>query len=201
MLMEPQIFMAFVVFSISMSLTPGAGNLMLLSISNRYGFLAALPFVIGTTLGVMFVFIGSSAGLYRLLLSSPELYIAVKYAGAAYLLYTAWGITKQEIAESQETERTNGVTSGILIQVLNPKAWIAAMTIFSQFTDATGDYVLQVSILIFIFVLVTALCTLVWAYSGTLLKHALKSTHQMLIVNRCLGLTLAATVVYMLCQS
>lgn len=201
MLMEPQIFMAFVVFSISMSLTPGAGNLMLLSISNRYGFLAALPFVIGTTLGVMFVFIGSSAGLYRLLLSSPELYIAVKYAGAAYLLYTAWGITKQEIAESQETERTSGVTSGILIQVLNPKAWIAAMTIFSQFTDATGDYVLQVSILIFIFVLVTALCTLVWAYSGTLLKHALKSTHQMLIVNRCLGLTLAATVVYMLCQS
>jgi len=201
MLMEPQIFMAFVVFSISMSLTPGAGNLMLLSISNRYGFLAALPFVIGTTLGVMFVFIGSSAGLYRLLLSSPELYIAVKYAGAAYLLYTAWGITKQEIAESQETERTNGVTSGILIQVLNPKAWIAAMTIFSQFTDATGDYVLQVSILIFIFVLVTTLCTLVWAYSGTLLKHALKSTHQMLIVNRCLGLTLAATVVYMLCQS
>ncbi|MDK9764721.1 LysE family translocator [Vibrio sp. D420a] len=199
--MEPQIFMAFVVFSISMSLTPGAGNLMLLSISNRYGFLAALPFVIGTTLGVMFVFIGSSAGLYRLLLSSPELYIAVKYAGAAYLLYTAWGITKQEIAESQETERTSGVTSGILIQVLNPKAWIAAMTIFSQFTDATGDYVLQVSILIFIFVLVTALCTLVWAYSGTLLKHALKSTHQMLIVNRCLGLTLAATVVYMLCQS
>ncbi|MEZ8375990.1 LysE family translocator [Vibrio cyclitrophicus] len=199
--MEPQIFIAFIVFSISMTITPGAGNLMLLGISNRYGFKAALPFVTGTTLGVLFVFIGASAGLYSLLLSRPELYIAVKYAGAAYLLYTAWGITKQEITESQETVSAIGMTSGILIQVLNPKAWIAAMTIFSQFTDATGDYVIQVSVLIFFFVLVTALCTLVWAYSGTILKHALKSTHQMLIVNRFLGLTLAATVAYMLYQS
>ncbi len=75
------------------------------------------------------------------------------------------------------------------------------MTIFSQFTNESSDYVVQVSMLTFIFVLVTALCTLVWAYSGTLLKHALKSTRQMLIVNRSLGLTLAATVVYMLIQN
>lgn len=201
MLMEPQVFTAFVVFSVSMSITPGAGNLTLLGIANRYGFLAALLFVAGTSLGVLFVFVGSSAGLYSLLISIPELYVTIKYAGAAYLLYTAWGITKQEISESQEKENAYGTTSGVLIQVLNPKAWIAAMTIFSQFTNESSDYVVQVSMLTFIFVLVTALCTLVWAYSGTLLKHALKSTRQMLIVNRSLGLTLAATVVYMLIQN
>ncbi len=91
MLMEPQVFTAFVVFSVSMSITPGAGNLTLLGIANRYGFLAALPFVAGTSLGVLFVFVGSSAGLYSLLISIPELYVTIKYAGAAYLLYTAWG--------------------------------------------------------------------------------------------------------------
>ncbi|EPA0985916.1 LysE family translocator [Vibrio parahaemolyticus] len=199
--MEPQVFVAFLVFSVSMSITPGAGNLTLLGISNRYGFLAALPFVAGTALGVLIVFIGSSAGLYSVLASSPQLYIALKYAGAAYLLYTAWGIARLEIDEKQTADRAAGVTSGTLIQVLNPKAWIAAMTVFSQFTDVSGNYLLQVGMIVVTFVLITTLCTMVWAYFGAALKHTLKSSHQMLIVNRCLGITLATTVVYMLSQA
>ncbi|WP_342752181.1 LysE family translocator [Vibrio sp. JC009] len=199
--MDPQVFVAFLVFSVSMSITPGAGNLTLLGISNRYGFFAALPFVAGTALGVLVVFVGSSAGLYSVLASSPELYLALKYGGAAYLLYIAWGIARLEIDEKQTADRAAGVTSGALIQILNPKAWIAAMTVFSQFMNVSENYLLQVGMIVIIFVLITILCTSVWAYFGAALKHALKSSHQMLIVNRCLGITLASTVVYMLNQT
>ncbi|UQN43227.1 hypothetical protein [Agarivorans sp. B2Z047] len=74
------------------------------------------------------------------------------------------------------------------------------MTVFSQFTDVSGNYLLQVSVIIVAFLVVTTLCTMVWAYFGAALKRLLKSSSQMLIVNRCLGLTLAATVVFMLSQ-
>ncbi|WCE32302.1 LysE family translocator [Vibrio sp. SCSIO 43137] len=198
--MSSQIILAFLFFSVSMSLTPGAGNLALMGISNRYGFLAALPFVAGTACGVLIVFSGTSAGLITLLTDNPQLYMALKYLGAAYLLYIAWGISRSTIEDNQSSENRSGFMSGTLIQVLNPKAWIAAMTVFSQFTSNTGDYLTQVVTITTAFLLVMTLCTLVWAYFGSVLKQLLRSQKQMLIVNRCLGSTLAATVCFMLVQ-
>ncbi|WP_406610218.1 LysE family translocator [Agarivorans sp. JK6] len=198
--MSVQIAVAFLLFATSMSITPGAGNLALLGISNRFGFAAALPFIAGTSFGVLIVFAGTSAGLISLLTANPELYSALKYLGAAYLLYIAWGISQHSVAEKDRVEHSAGFGAGALIQVLNPKAWIAAMTVFSQFTDVSGNYLLQVSVIIVAFLIVTTLCTMVWAYFGAALKRLLKSSSQMLIVNRCLGLTLAATVVFMLSQ-
>ena len=45
--MSAQLMLAFLLFSISIGITPGAGNIALLGISSRYGFAATLPFVSG----------------------------------------------------------------------------------------------------------------------------------------------------------
>lgn len=198
--MNAEIIVAFLFFSVSMTITPGAGNLMLLGISSRYGFSAALPFVAGTSFGVLIVFSGTSAGLLNVLTSIPELYIALKYTGAAYLLYIAWGIANFKMEEKGNSEHASGFLSGALIQVLNPKAWIAAMTVFSQFIDISGNYLRQVIAIITAFLVVTMLCTMVWAYFGVMLKKLLHSSKKMTVVNRCLGGSLAATVVFMLGQ-
>ncbi|MDG3087906.1 LysE family translocator [Vibrio hannami] len=199
--MSAQVIVAFLFFAVSMTITPGAGNLTLLGISNRFGFSAALPFVAGTTFGVLIVFAGTSAGLMSILTSVPELYSAIKYLGALYLLYIAWGIFTFKMEEETTSESSAGFISGTLIQVLNPKAWIAAMTVFSQFVEASGNYLVQVVTIITAFLLVTTLSTTIWAYFGSLLKRLLHSPNQMVVVNRCLGATLAMTVVFMLTQT
>lgn len=196
--MDIQAFIAFLLFSVAMSLTPGAGNVTLLSISNRYGFTTALPFVAGTNFGVLIVFVGASAGVISVLTLYPQIYTLMKYAGAAYLLYIAWGMVKFTLTETPADEKISGFTAGTLIQVLNPKAWIAAMTVFSQFTVASSNYLVQTATIIFVFVLVTVLCTLAWAYFGTLLKKLLKSPQQLVIVNRSLAMMLVVSVAVML---
>lgn len=196
--MDTQAFIAFLLFSVAMSLTPGAGNVTLLSISNRYGFTTALPFVAGTNFGVLIVFVGASAGVIGILTLYPKIYTLMKYAGAVYLLYIAWGMAKFTHTEEQPDERIYGFTAGTLIQVLNPKAWISAMTVFSQFTVASSNYIVQTVTIIFIFVLVTVLCTLVWEYFGSLLKKILKSPRQMLIVNHSLAMMLVVSVAVVL---
>lgn len=201
--MDIQTFTAFLLFSIAMSLTPGAGNITLLSISNRYGFTTALPFVAGTNFGVLMVFVGASAGVISLLTLYPPLYTLMKYAGAAYLLYIAWGMARFTLAEEPTTEKpttekVSGFTAGTLIQVLNPKAWIAAMTVFSQFTVVSDNYSIQIVMITLIFVLVTVLCTLAWAYFGSVLKKILKSPRQLLLVNRSLAVILVVSVAMML---
>ncbi|SHO56930.1 LysE family translocator [Vibrio quintilis] len=201
--MDTQVAIAFLFFSVSMSLTPGAGNITLLGISNRYGFSAALPFVAGTAFGVLVVFGGTSAGLLSVLTAFPGVYTIIKYLGMAYLLYLAWGISRFRVEEETPQPMPAhgaGFIAGTLVQVLNPKAWIAAITAFSQFTDVSGSYLIQVMTIITVFVLSVILCTLVWAYFGAALKRLLRSPQQMLLVNRCLGGTLALTVVFMLIQ-
>ncbi len=198
--MSIQIAPALIVFALSMSLTPGAGNISLFGIANRYGFVAALPFVAGTVFSVMVVFVGSSAGMVNVFERYPDLYIALKYIGAGYLLYLAWGIANISIKDDQTSKASLGFWSGTCVQILNPKAWIAAMTAISQFVDLSSDYQTQVLTITLVFLLAVFCSNLTWVYFGTLLKSRLSSTNQMQVINRSLGATLACTVVFMVSQ-
>ncbi|WP_026957359.1 LysE family translocator [Aliagarivorans taiwanensis] len=202
--MDTQLVIAFLVFAFSMCITPGAGNVALLGIANRYGFSGAIPFVVGTSLGVLLVFAGTSAGLLGVLTRYPALFLTLKYVGAAYLLYMAWGISRfqndagADASADAESSSGSGMLSGALLQILNPKAWIAAMTVFTQFSNPNYSLLQQAVVVCLAFTLVTLLCTSVWALCGSLLMRLLQSPRQVRRVSQGLGLTLAITVVFML---
>ena len=197
--MSSQLMLAFLLFSISIAITPGAGNIALLGISSRYGFAATLPFISGNAFGIIIVLVGSSVGLVSLFTLYPELYNVLKYAGAGYLLFMAWSIANMQIEESTVDKRS-GFMSGVLVQVLNPKGWIASLTVFSQFITPNADYLIQVVTIIAGMVITGVPCMLLWAYCGTILKKLLQSPKQVTVVNRCLGGSLALVVVFMLYQ-
>ncbi|CAV19303.1 LysE family translocator [Vibrio sp. 10N.222.54.F12] len=197
--MSSQLMLAFLLFSTSIAITPGAGNIALLGISSRYGFAATLPFISGNAVGIIIVLAGSSVGLVSLFTLYPDLYNILKYAGAAYLLFMAWSIANMQIEEST-TDNRSGFMSGVLVQVLNPKGWIASLTVFSQFITPNADYLIQVVTIIAGMVITGVPCMLVWAYCGTMLKKLLQSPKQMMFVNRCLGGSLAMVVAFMLYQ-
>jgi threonine/homoserine/homoserine lactone efflux protein len=197
--MSSQLLLAFLLFSISIAITPGAGNIALLGLSSRYGFSATLPFLSGNVAGMIIVLAGSSAGLVSLFTLYPELYAILKYLGAAYLLFMAWSIANLQIEESS-TDSRSGFVSGVLVQVLNPKGWIASLTVFSQFIIPNMDYLFQVLAIISGMVITGIPCMLLWAYSGTMLNKLLQSPKQIMVVNRCLGGSLALVVAFMLYQ-
>ncbi len=196
--MSLQVVTLFLLFSLSMAMTPGAGNITLMGISNRYGFSAALPFIAGTGFGVAFVFVGAAIGIASLFERYPDLYLAMKYLGAAYLLYLAWKIASSAPVEGDAGERSPGFRAGALVQVLNPKAWIAALMAFAQFVDMSQDYLTQAVTIIALFGVVALFSNVSWACFGAMLKRLLRSPRQMLMINRCLGATLAVTVVMMI---
>ncbi|PSW22091.1 LysE family translocator [Photobacterium sanctipauli] len=198
--MSAELMVAFILFSISISITPGAGNIALLGISSRYGFSATVPFVFGNAFGVIVVLAGSSVGLVTLLTVYPDLYFAMKLVGAAYLLYLAWSIATLEVGSDVSVSRS-GFSAGVLIQILNPKSWVASLTVFSQFVSTSGNYLVQVMTIITIMIVTGVMSMFVWAYFGTMLKRLLQSPRQMVLVNRCLGGSLALVALFMLNQT
>lgn len=197
--MSAQLMTAFMLFAISISMTPGAGNIALIGLSSRYGFGATLPFILGNTVGVIAILAGASVGLAGVLSLYPTLYMILKWLGAGYLLYMAWGIANMEL-ESDTSVKKSGFMSGILVQILNPKSWVASITVFSQFVSPDNSYVTQVTIIILVMVVTGVIGMLQWAFFGSMLMKLIQSPHKRVIVNRCFGGSLAIVALFVVGQ-
>ncbi|EGA71566.1 putative threonine efflux protein [Vibrio sinaloensis DSM 21326] len=197
--MSAQLMMAFAVFAVSISLTPGAGNIALVGLSSRYGVSATIPFILGNALGVIIILAGASLGLVGVFTLYPDVYTAMKWLGALYLLYMAWGIANMEIETDAKVNRS-GFWSGVWVQILNPKSWVASLTVFSQFISPNSDYFTQVVIIISVMVLTGVLGMLIWAYFGLMLNRMVRSPHVMVWLNRGFASSLVLVVLFMLNQ-
>ncbi|WP_394143514.1 LysE family translocator [Vibrio atypicus] len=198
--MDAHLLAAFLLFAVSISLTPGAGNVALIGLSSRYGISATLPFILGNAVGVIGLLAGASVGLVGLFSVYPELYSILKWGGAAYLLYMAWGIANMDTS-SGENVKKSGFMSGILVQILNPKSWVASLTVFSQFVQPDAHYLTQVFFITAVMVVTGVFGMLVWACFGSLLNRMIQTPEKMVIVNRCFGSSLVMVVILMLSQS
>src|SRR5262245_27139202 len=77
-----------VLFASVMSLTPGPNVVMVTASAANFGFRRVIPHTLGFGLLVMAVGLGL-AGLFQ---AEPRLHMALKYLGAAYLVYLAWRV-------------------------------------------------------------------------------------------------------------
>ncbi|MBN3573218.1 LysE family translocator [Vibrio neptunius] len=197
--MSAQLMTAFLLFAVSISMTPGAGNIALIGLSSRYGVSATLPFIVGNAVGVIAILTGASVGLAGLLALYPTLYLALKWLGAAYLLYMAWGIANMEL-DNKASVKKSGFLSGIMVQILNPKGWVASITVFSQFVSPASNYVVQVVFIIGVMVITGVIGMLIWAYFGSMLTRFIESPRKMVAINRSFGASLAAVAIFLVIQ-
>ena len=197
--MSAQLMTAFLLFAVSISMTPGAGNIALIGLSSRYGVSATLPFIVGNAVGVIAILAGASVGLAGLLALYPTLYLALKWLGAAYLLYMAWGIANMEL-DNNASVKKSGFLSGIMVQILNPKGWVASITVFSQFVSPASNYVVQVVFIIGVMVITGVIGMLIWAYFGAMLTRFIESPRKMVAINRSFGASLAAVAIFLVIQ-
>jgi threonine/homoserine/homoserine lactone efflux protein len=114
-------------------------------------------------------------GLSALLMSSAIAFGAVKYLGAAYLIYL--GVQKLRREESMELQEgaprirlSRIFAQGIIVNVLNPKSALFFFAFLPQFVDASrGNVVGQILFLGILFAFLGMLSDSLWAiFAGTL---------------------------------
>jgi homoserine/homoserine lactone efflux protein len=135
-------------------LTPGPAVLFVLSHGLTRGGRASLWANAGILSGNAFYFVLSALGLGAVLLASHNVFTAIKYAGAAYLIYLGArtirgaGLAIPGAAPAQATtEEWHTLTRGFALQAANPKALIFFAALLPQFIDATRPVAMQVLIL------------------------------------------------------
>jgi threonine/homoserine/homoserine lactone efflux protein len=159
---------------------PGPAVLYVTSRGIGHGRSAGLVSALGIGVGTLLHVAAAALGLSALLMSSAIAFGAVKYLGAAYLIFL--GIQKilreESIVSSEQSARiqlSRIFGQGIVVNVLNPKTALFFFAFLPQFVDVSrGKVAGQILFLGLLFAVMGVLSDSVWALFAGTLAHALK---------------------------
>lgn len=192
-------FLALLVYAFVTSVTPGPNNFMLLASGVNFGFVRTIPHMCGIGFGFFTLLIGVGAGLGALLTAFPQLHLALKIAGGAYLLYLAWKIATSRSLGNGGDARARPMTfvEASLFQWVNPKAWVMAVTAMALYADPANP-LWSMFLVSLVFALTNFPSVSTWAGFGVALRGFLSDPVRLKWFNIAMGVLLAATLIPML---
>src|SRR3954469_8069659 len=131
---------AFLAAAVVLAAIPGPGMLYVLARTLAHGRSAGLRSTLGTAAGGLGHVVAAAVGLSALLMTSALAFSAVRYAGAAYLIWlgvrTLAGL-REPAEEVPDGGGTGGpaVRQGMLTELLNPKTALFFLTFLPQFVQ------------------------------------------------------------------
>lgn len=189
----------FLITSLVVVLIPGAGVIYTVSTGLFLGWRASIAAACGCTAGIIPHLSASILGLSAILHMSALAFQAVKYAGAAYLLYLAWAMWRETGAlKFNSTSTQNGLwkitTKGILINILNPKLSIFFLAFLPLFVSPSqSSPTFQMIILGVMFMAMTLIIFILYGISANgVRRYVVNSPRVILWLQRSFAATFAA---------
>ena len=146
--------LAFALVSLGMVLTPGPNMIYLISRSITQGHAAGIVSLGGVALGFIVYMLCAAFGITALLLAVPFAYDALRFAGAAYLLYLAWQAMKPggrspfQVKKLSIDSPRRLFLMGFVTNLFNPKIAMLYLALLPQFIDPTAGSVLTQSLVL-----------------------------------------------------
>jgi threonine/homoserine/homoserine lactone efflux protein len=191
--------LAFFVFAVVTSITPGPNNIMLTATGANVGVRRGLTHMFGVALGFALMIFVVAAGAGTALTDNPAAMQALRYVGIAVLLWLAWKIGTAGRAGPAARERPVGFLAAALFQWVNPKAWLICAGAVSGFLREDGSgALLQASLFAAIFLLAGTPCMMLWLGFGAAMQRVLKSERALRGFNISTGVLLALTVLLLI---
>lgn len=188
---------AAALFATATSITPGPNNTMLLASGVNFGWFKTLPHLLGVSGGLLFILLLGALGVQQWLFQMPLLREAIKWLGAAYLLYLGWRLFHADGGAgpaSKANAQPMTWMQAAMFQWVNPKVWAMVFGFFSAYVPAKATP-LQAVVLCLVFTLVNLPCVGLWAYVGDRLNSWLRTGGRMVVFNRSMAVVLAGSMV------
>lgn len=152
--------------------TPGPGVLSLAGVGAAFGYRHGSRYLVGLFIGTNLVCLGVITGLAAAMLADPGIRIVFSIASATYLFWLAFRIAfaGARIAFIERTQPP-GIRGGILLQVINPKAYAVNTALFSGFAFMSQAPVLEMTIKLVILNTLWLAIHVFWLWIGVTLRR------------------------------
>jgi len=190
--MPLELWLAFAAASLVVLLIPGPTILLVVSYGLGQGWRTAFPMACGVALGDFTAMTLSMVGLGALLATSATLFTALKWIGAAYLVWlgiSLWraGSRLDARARTTATPARRLLGHAWLVTTLNPKGLTFFLAFVPQFIDPAGNFLVQVLILEATFVGLAFANVLVYAFAAARAGRLVRNPRVVGTVNRVGG--------------
>ncbi|MGC4108295.1 MAG: LysE family translocator [Thermomicrobiales bacterium] len=188
-------WLAFVAATVVLLSIPGPTTILVISHAISHGRTAAKATVTGVALGDLCAMTASIVGLGAVLSASATLFMIVKVAGAAYLVFLGirlWqadtghlGLLDAHEPESYHPRRI--FLHSFAVTVLNPKSIVFFVAFLPQFLDASRPMLPQFLAFVATFVALSLGFSTTWSLVATAARSAIRQPWVQRIVNRTGG--------------
>lgn len=153
---DAAVLATFIAACLALNLTPGADMMFSVASGASGGPRAAVAASFGINLGVVAHIALAAGGVAALIAASPLAYDAIRYIGAAYLVWLAinmWRAPAPDVAAARKTPLARVAMRGFMTNILNPKTALFIFAFLPQFADPDrGAVWAQIAILGAIFI-------------------------------------------------
>lgn len=176
----------YLIFALVTSITPGPNNYLLFSYGKTFGFKDSGKLMLGIALGFVTMLFLSGYGLAELISHNATIGLILKILSSVWLLYLAWALSNLKSDVATDAKPKVSFAQAYMLQFVNPKAWIMALTGASAFLPHFSNIHLNVTVFALSFGLVGVPCMVTWISFGDLISRILKSEK----ANRMIGYVL-----------
>ena len=191
-----ELLLPLIMFAFVATVTPGPNNVMLTASGAAFGFKRSVPHMLGISIGFPVMVAGVGLGLGAVFIRYPPLHLALKYIGAAYLLYLAWRIASasgQGGGEAGRQPLTFLEAAGF--QWVNPKAWMMALGTIPAFTTISGNYYVELAVIVLVYAVIAFPSCAAWCLFGVGIRQLVSSPGTARAVNLALAGAVVLSVV------
>tara|TARA_B110000196_G_scaffold110698_1_gene96048 strand:- start:216 stop:821 length:606 start_codon:yes stop_codon:yes gene_type:complete len=196
MSLDIPLLLATLAFIVPMCFTPGPNNVLCAAHGSRYGFQKTLPLIAGMGVGWSILGLGIAAGA-EFLQENDFIFKILSYIGAIYIAYLGYKVASSDTIDKKDTsDERFGFFTGIMLQVVNGKAWIHFVVLMTTFGTLFGAGYDAKAALVILNLLFGLMAVLSWAVFGTVLRKTFSGEESSLRINQILGLMLILVAIW-----
>jgi threonine/homoserine/homoserine lactone efflux protein len=183
---------AFLLAALALTGSPGPATLSLAATGAAFGAREGLAYMAGIISGMVVVMAIVATGLVGMLLAVPGAAPVVTILAAAYFAYLAFRIaTAPPPAQRSREASAPSFAAGVLLALVNPKAYAAMVALFSGFVLIGDRLALDAAAKIAVLVAIITAVNLAWLSVGAALTRAFQDPR----ASRAINITFAVLLI------
>ena len=193
---------ALLLLATAASFTPGPNTTLSTALAANFGLRRSLRFVLAVPVGWGLLLSLCAGGVGAMVVALPPLRIGIQAVGVGYLLWLAVKLARStQLAQADAAQLKVTFWQGVMLQFLNIKAWMLALTVVAGWLAGHADAMARFAVILPLMLAFGLVSNLAYALIGSLLRQWLSgpdnSGLRLRWFNRFMAVVLVVTAAWM----